>query len=64
MFCFLPSLMEASRAAWCGAPLEMKELLQGLGYYLQNSEGVEKTFTILVFWLSWQDALPDDTIRI
>jgi hypothetical protein len=22
---FLPSLVEASRAAWCGAPLEMKE---------------------------------------
>jgi hypothetical protein len=24
-FCFLPSLIEASRAAWCGAPLEMTE---------------------------------------
>jgi hypothetical protein len=25
MFSFLPSLIEASRAAWCGVPLEMKE---------------------------------------
>jgi hypothetical protein len=25
VFIFLPSLMEASRAAWCGAPLEVKE---------------------------------------
>jgi hypothetical protein len=25
VFSFLPSLVEASRAAWCGAPLEMKE---------------------------------------
>jgi hypothetical protein len=25
MFCFLPSLIEVSRAAWCGVPLEMKE---------------------------------------
>jgi hypothetical protein len=24
-FCFLPSVIEASRAAWCGAPLEMTE---------------------------------------
>jgi hypothetical protein len=24
-FSFLPSLIEASRATWCGAPLEMKE---------------------------------------
>jgi hypothetical protein len=24
-FCFLPSLIEASRAAWCGALLEMME---------------------------------------
>jgi hypothetical protein len=24
-FCFLPSLTEASRVAWCGAPLEMTE---------------------------------------
>jgi hypothetical protein len=24
-FCFLPSLIETSRAAWCGAPLEMTE---------------------------------------
>jgi hypothetical protein len=24
-FCFLPSLIDASRAAWCGAPLEMTE---------------------------------------
>jgi hypothetical protein len=37
MYSFLPSLIEASRAAWCGAPLEMKEGtiwiwgLQGLG---------------------------------
>jgi hypothetical protein len=26
---FLPSLVEASRAAWCRAPLEMKELFRG-----------------------------------
>jgi hypothetical protein len=25
VFCFLPSLIEASRADWCGAPLEMAE---------------------------------------
>jgi hypothetical protein len=25
MFSFLPSLIEVSRAAWCGVPLEMKE---------------------------------------
>jgi hypothetical protein len=25
MYSFLPSVIEASRAAWCGAPLEMKE---------------------------------------
>jgi hypothetical protein len=25
VFSFLPSLVEASRATWCGAPLEMKE---------------------------------------
>jgi hypothetical protein len=24
-FCYLPSLIEASRPAWCGAPLEMTE---------------------------------------
>jgi hypothetical protein len=30
---FLPSLVEASRAAWCGAPLEMKEgTIQGREY--------------------------------
>jgi hypothetical protein len=28
-FCFLPSLIEASRAAWCGAPLEMTEGTSG-----------------------------------
>jgi hypothetical protein len=26
MFSFLPSLIEVSRAAWCGVPLEMKEV--------------------------------------
>jgi hypothetical protein len=25
MFTFLPSLIDASRAAWCGVPLEMME---------------------------------------
>jgi hypothetical protein len=25
MFSFLPSLIEVSRAVWCGVPLEMKE---------------------------------------
>jgi hypothetical protein len=25
MFSFLPSLIEVSRAAWCGVPLEVKE---------------------------------------
>jgi hypothetical protein len=30
---FLPSLVEASHAAWCGAPLEMKEgTIQGREY--------------------------------
>jgi hypothetical protein len=32
VFSFLPSLVEASRAAWCGASLEMKELFQGQEY--------------------------------
>jgi hypothetical protein len=31
---FLPSLVEASRAGWCGPPLEMKEgNIQGREYY-------------------------------
>jgi hypothetical protein len=50
-FCFLPSLIEASRAAWCGAPLKMTE-------GTTSGARVQSAFAGSAEWAAQQRPLP------